>query len=454
MFPFTWEDHRRFTMFRKVLGSLSLAIFAVGIFTASAIAQTAPIAGIVELKTAENKVVPVEGAVIEVYRTDTKSGGPSDRTDKKGNFSFAGVLVAGTYVLSISAPGAQPSYYPNVRPGQASDNIKILLEPGDGRKLTADEVRQLVAASSGGGTITGGKMSEEDKKKQAEYEAEVKKVNDKNDRIKAETAIIQASLKDGNAAYEAKNWDLAVSKYDEGINANPNYAGSAPVLLNNKGAALRQRAINHYNDNVRNTDATAKIAAFNKVKADLGTAAESHFKAIEVMKNAPAGDITDPNQKTRETTTALRGAAESFRLMARTEQVDDTKLEIAKSLIPDYIAQETDAAQKDQAKLILADLYRVAGDADNAIAEYRKALEASPENLDVLAGLGLSLVNAGYINNNKEQLQEGANFLQKFASAAPATHKYKDDAVGLIESLKTEQKITPQKVAPARRRGN
>ena len=132
--------------------------------------------------------------------------------------------------------------------------------------------------------------------------------------------------------------------------------------------------------------------------------------------------------------------------------MDEAKIEVAKTLVPEYIATETDAARKEQAKLILGDLYRVTGNADNAIAEYRKALETSPENLDALAGLGLSLVNAGYINDNKEQLQEGANYLQKFASAAPATHKYKDDALGLIESLKTDQKIQPQKVAPARKR--
>ncbi|MBO0200996.1 hypothetical protein, partial [Vibrio alginolyticus] len=78
-----------------------------------------------------------------------------------------------------------------------------------------------------------------------------------------------------------------------------------------------------------------------------------------------------------------------------------------------------------------------------------------PDNLDALAGLGLSLVNAGYINNNKEQLQEGANYLQKYAAAAPDGHKYESDALGLIESLKAEQKITAQKVTtPTRRRNN
>ena len=139
--------------------------------------------------------------------------------------------------------------------------------------------------------------------------------------------------------------------------------------------------------------------------------------------------------------------------MAQTEQVDDTKLEFAKAMIPAYIAAETDPAKKESAMLILADIYRVAGDSNNAIAEYRKVLETSPESLDAMSGLGLSLVNAGYINNDKAQLQEGSNILQKFATAAPDTHKYKNDAVALIENLKAEQKITPQK-APATRRKN
>ncbi len=69
-----------------------------------------------------------------------------------------------------------------------------------------------------------------------------------------------------------------------------------------------------------------------------------------------------------------------------------------------------------------------------------------------MAGLGLSLVNAGYINNDKTQLQEGSNILQKYATSAPDGHKYKSDAVGLIENLKAEQKITPQKVSAPKRK--
>lgn len=423
--------------------SMSLVLLASN----TAFAQTAPISGKVELKKADGTFAPLEGALIEVFRVDIKSSGPADKTDKKGQFSFAGLQVGSTYAISVSAPGASPSYLPNIKAGM--EGIKFSLEPGDGRRLTPDEVRQLVAQ---GNNPNAGQLTEEQKKQQAEYDAKVKEVTAKNEKIKQESAIIEAALKEGNDAYNAKNLDLAISKYNEGINANPTFAGSAPVLMNNKGAALRERAVQMYNQNVKNPDASAKVAAFVKVKADLGEAADTYGKSLNILKNAQPGDINDPNIKSQQTATALRGAIDSFRLMAQTEQVDDTKFEIAKTLIPEYISTETDAAKKEQAKLILGDLYRVAGDADNAVAEYRKTLESSPDNLDAMAGLGLSLVNAGYIGNNKDQLQEGANYLQKYASAAPDGHKYKADAQGLIESLKTEQKIAPQKVAPARKR--
>lgn len=436
-------------MIRKISILSIFVIVAVMSASATAFAQTAPVAGVIEMKKADGTVAPVEGAMVEAFRTDIKSSGPAAKTDKKGQFSFAGLTVGAEYVLSVSAPGGSPSYLPGVKPGM--EKLKLTLDPGDGRRLTADEVRQAMAqAGSGGGT-----MSEEDKKKQAEHEAKVKEVEAKNAKILKENQIIEAALKEGNEAFTSKNFDIAVAKYDEGINANPTFAGSAPVLMNNKGAALRERAVIHYNQNVRSTDASAKVAAFAKVKADLGEAADTYNKSLTILKNAPAGELADANVKAQQVSTALRGLFDTFRLMAMTEQVDETKIEIAKTTLPEYIAAETDAAKKEQAKMILGDLYRVTGDADNAIAEYRKALETSPESLDALAGLGLSLVNAGYINNNKEQLQEGANFLQKYASAAPENHKYKADALGLIESLKSEQKIQPQKVStPARRRNN
>lgn len=434
-------------MFRRTL----IFIFAVATillaFSAVSLAQNAPISGTVSLKKADGTVAPLEGATVEAFRTDIKASAPAVTTGKRGEFNFLALQPGGTYVLSLSAPGAEPQFLPNVKAGTA--NLKFELKEGDGQRLTPDEVRGAAALVAGGGQQT-----EDQKKAQAEQAAKIKEVTEKNAKIEQETKIIDASLKEGNDAFAAKNWDLAVAKYDAGIAANPTFAGSAPVLMNNKGAALRERAVVTYNANVRSTDAGAKVAAFGKVKADLGEAAEVHHKSWTLLKNAPANEIAGPTKDT-QIATAVRGAADTFRLMALTEQVDEAKIALAKEMIGEYVSIETDSAKKESSKLILGDLYRVTGDADNAIVEYRRVVESSPDNLDALAGLGLSLVNAGYINDNKEQLQEGANYLQKFASAAPDSHKYKDDAVGLISTLKDEQKITPQKVTtPARRRNN
>ena len=435
-------------MFRRSL-LLSLAALIVGFVSVGhVLAQGSPVRGVVKLTKADNTVVLVADAVIDVFRTDTSKGQlPSSKTNKRGEFHFVQLPFGQTFAISVSGPGIAPQIVPAVKAGQ--ENIVVNVREGDGKKFTEAEVRQAVAGAVGQPT---GEMSEEDKKKQAEFESKKADVEAKNKKIEEENATITRSLQEGNAAFNAKNFDLAVAKYSEGIAASPDFAGSAPVLLNNKGAALRERAVIRYNQTVKATDATAKIDGMKAVKADLGEAVDGYNRSLTLLKNAQPADINDPKVKEAQVTAALIGAKDTFRLMAATEQVDETKLDLAKTVMPEYLAVETDAAKKEASKLILADLYRVVGDSANAIAEYRKVLETSPDNLDAMAGLGLSLVNAGYINNDKAQLQEGSNMLQKYATAAPDGHKYKSDAVGLIENLKAEQKITPQKTAGPKRK--
>jgi len=435
-------------MLRKLL-LLSFAALLPALVGVSAIhAQGMPVRGEVKLTKADGTVVPVPDAVVEAFRTDTTKGTmPSAKTNKRGEFSFVQIPHGHTYALSISAPGISPKVEPGVKAGR--ENIVVTVSAGDGKKLTEVEVRQAVAGAIGSPT---GELTAEQKKAMAEQQAKIAEVENKNKKVEQDNAAITRSLQEGNTAFNAKNWDVAVTKYNEGVTVAPDFVGSAPVLLNNKGAALRERAVIRYNTSIKAADATAKVEGLKSVRSDLAEAAEGYNRSWTMLNNAGPADFTDPKIKADQIATALAGGRDTFRLMAATEQVDDTKLEIAKSMIPAYIATETDAAKKESGMLILADIYRVAGDSNNAIAEYRKVLEASPENLDAMSGLGLSLVNAGYINNDKAQLQEGANILQKFATAAPDTHKYKNDAVALIENLKSDQKIAPQKVTNTRKR--
>ncbi len=437
-------------MFRKSLFHSAVVMAAVLAGTIGIYAQSAPVSGTVELQKADGTREPVAGALVEALRTDIKASSPPAKTNSKGQFSFAGLQLGWTFILSISGPGIAPTYIPNIRAGQ--EKILITVQPGDGTRMPEDDVRKAATAAK----KTGGETpqnNDEAKKAQAEYEAKKKEIEDKNKKAEQTNAIVSASLKLGNEAFAAKNYDLAISKYDEGIAADPDFVGSAPIFHNNRATALMSRAIETYNKSVKLTDISEKVAGMTSAKKDLADSAEGFLRSYNVLKSAPAADITDRANYESTKYNALKGSVETFKIAVRTEQVDTATIEAAKLLIPEYLAVEQDGTKKAAANLAFADLYRVVGDSENAIAAYKKILETSPEDVDALAGAGLSLVNLGYMNTDKAKLQEGANYLQKFASVAPDTHKYKADAVALIDTLKKEQNVTPQKVnTPAKKK--
>lgn len=435
-------------MFRKsyILTVFVIAFIAIG--STTAFGQTAITSGKVELEKADGTREPLADAVIDVYRTDAKAGFPKGKTDKKGNFAFAGFVIGGIYMLSVSAPNIAPTIFPNVKAGQ--EKLLITVHPGDGKKFTEAEARAALAGAKTGPAADGTPdTSAADKaaadKAKAEYEAQVAEINAKNKKSAENYEKINLLLKEGSEAVKAKNYDVAVAKYEEGIAIEPNFVGSTPVLLNNRGTSLRLRAVETYNKTVKLTDPSEKVEGYGKARKDLFDAADSHMRAWKMTSEAPAADIKDPAFNDNNKLVAIREAKEAFRIAVATEQVEPAVIEIAKVMIPQYVAAEVDAVKKADAMLIMADLYRVTADSQNAIDAYKKILETSPDSIDALSGVGFSLVNLGFINNDKALMQEGANFLAKFISAAPDTNKFKVDAVALIDTLKKEQNVTATK---------
>ena len=434
-------------MFRKSLMSLVFAAATLAVTGSTVFAQNAPVSGTVEMTKADGTRVPVEGALVEVYRTDIKASSPPAKTGKKGEFSFAGLTLGQTFILSVSAPGAQPTYLPGVKAGQ--ERLLIVLNPGDGTRVSEEEVRAAAAAPPATAA-----SAEDAKKAAAEFEAKKKEIEERNKKAEATNQIIMSALKGGNDAFAAKNYDLAITEYDRGIADDPTYLGSAPIFHNNRGIVLRARGVDSYNAAIKNTDVSEKVAQFARAEKDFADAAAGYLLSWNVLKSATAADIGEnrTNYEANKKGT-LVGALETFQIAVKTERVNPSVIDAAKAIIPEYIAAEPDPAKKAQANLALADLYRVGGDFDNAIIAYKAILEGNPDNLDALVGAGLSLVNVGYINSDKTKLQDGANLLQKFANAAPDTNKFKADAVALIDTLKKEQNVTPQKVTtPVRKR--
>lgn len=441
-------------MFRKNYFTILLmpALLLAG--SVAAFAQTAPVSGTVTLKKADGTTEPVQGAVIEVYRTDIRGKLPSDKTNKKGEFRFAGLQIGGVYVLAVSAPNTSPTYVPNVRAGM--EKLPINVVEGDGRKMTEDEVRSAAKSepktTSAASTTQSTELTAEQKKEQedrAKLEAEY---NAKKAKVESQNAATQTSMKAGNDAYNAKNYDLAISEYEKGYQASPTFIGSAPGFLNNKGAALSERGREVYNQTVKMTDATAKTQAYAKVIKDFGDGIDAYNTAWTLLKSAPSTEVTNQQNFEANKKQALEGARSLIRYMILTEKVDSTKIPVISALLTEYLSTETDAAKKTEAEVFLADVYRIAGDSPNAIAEYKKVLEKSPNNADALAGLGLSQANAGYNADgsvNDEMMQEAINNLQKFSDVAPDNHKLKGSVKETVDYLKT-QNFKPQKTSPAK----
>ena len=425
-----------------------LALLAVGISAAPALAQTtSPVRGVVKLRAKDGTETLVAGATIESYQTDLgKGAGISTTTNKKGEFTFVGFQLGHVYALAVSGTGIAPVVQPNIKAG--NENVVIIVSEGDGRKATEDEVRKFVASGVANKPADAKAQTKEDaeyQKKVAEYTEQKKKAEDTN-------KIVNVSFQEGDKLYKAKDYDAAIAKFDEGINADPEFEGSAPILLNYKAVALKDRGVANYNKAVGLTDADAKAAALEKTKTDLLAAAAALDKALEILKKAPAA-ADAAGQKSLETTkkNVLSNYVDLYRLIVKTH-ADPTKGKEAGPVFQEYLAMETDAAAKVNAQLIMGDMAQEMGDSQAAIDAYNAVLQSQPENVDALAGMGLSLINQGYLTNDKSKFQEGVNYLQKFVGVAPDTHKFKSDAVALIDALKKEQNVTPQKVTPVRKK--
>jgi len=422
-----------------------ISIIATAVLVLSAIAasaQTGQLRGSVKLVGSDGKPAPVAGAIIDVYRTDI-SGEFHTKTDKKGEWVFAGLPFVGTYIVAVSAPGAAPNANSGVKAGREIP-IDMILQAGDGRHLTREEA---VTASKGGGggptSSSGGSESAADKAKREELIKKNEEIAASNKKAEDTNKIVGDSFKAGNVALTAKNYEEAVKQYDIGLAADPDQA----ALLTNKAAALKALGVEKYNAAIQTKDDAAKTAGIEAAKENFKNAAEASDKAFELIKKEPA--VTDPNDQKRHEANkyaALSVRAEAYRLYV--SKADATKADAGMAAFQDFIAAETDPAKKTKAQLDLAQMLLDAGAGDKAFTEYQKILTAQPDDADANLGAGLALFSTG----DKTKYQEAANFLQHFVDKAPDTHKFKNDAKAILAEMKNTENVVPEKTPTRRKR--
>lgn len=420
---------------------VSLAALALLLFGSSAaFGQNAELRGHVVMES-EGKKVGVPNAQIDVYRTDLP-GKYNTKTNKRGEFVFAGLPLTGTYTIAVSAPNIAPTFLAKLRAGQGQD-FEFVVTAGDGRRLTEAEIKAGASGNAGNASAATGKESAEDKAAREAMAAKVKEVEEQNKKITASNEIVARTFKAGNDAYTAKNYDEAIKQYDEGLAADP----AQVALLTNKALALKARGVDRYNAAITSKDDATRNSGMDSAKQDFRAAVDASGKAVELIKAQAAG--TDPaaqQQQTANKYAALSVRSDAMRLFVT--KVDPSQADAGLTAFQDYIAVETDLAKKSKAQLDAAQMLLDAGAADKAFTEFKKVLDQKPDDPDANLGAGLALFASG----DKSKYQDAANYLQHFVDTAPETHKLKADAKAILAELKNTEKVTPQKTEPARRR--
>src|ERR1700752_3059309 len=144
---------------RYFFGALMVAIL-VAFASMTAVAQVGELRGHVWMQQADGQKVPLADAQIDVFRIDMTASYKT-KTNKKGEFVFAGLPFIGVYSVAASHPTAKPNFVPGVKVGRDIP-CEITLTPGDGKRLTVDEVKAAGGgsvhppAASGGGNSGGG----------------------------------------------------------------------------------------------------------------------------------------------------------------------------------------------------------------------------------------------------------------------------------------------------------
>ncbi len=428
-------------MFRRYFLPVLAGVAFIVSTSLIASAQSGQLRGHVFLKQADGTKIPAAEAAIDVFRTDI-SGKYSTKTNKKGEWIFAGLPYSGTYIVAASLSGAQPNWVTGVKAGRETDYV-IDLSPGDGRRLSYEELKSSAPKRGAAEPEAAAQPSGDDKAKAEEIARKNAEITARNEKATKSNEVVARTFQAGNEALKAKNYDEAIKQFEEGLAADP----EQPALLVNEGRAYTARGVDRYNAAVTSKDEAARGSGIESAKADFKAAAAATSKAVGMIKTQTAP--SDPAELARFTNNKLAAHtvnAEAYRLFV--SKADPSQADAGLAAFKDYIAVETDPVKKAKAQLDAAQLLLDAGAVDKAFTEFQAIITAEPDNPDANLGAGLALFASG----DKAKYQEAANFLQHYVDVAPETHKFKTDAKAILAELKNTEKVTPEKTAPARRR--
>jgi tetratricopeptide (TPR) repeat protein len=374
----------------------------IALTSVSAFAQVARVEGtVVKAGTTE----PVVGAEVQIVRTDIK-GNYNVKSDKKGVFLHAGIPLTGTYTIIVSAPGFQPTYFAGVKPG--GEPIKFDLNPGDGSKLTIDDIKRAQASAPPAGGGGGGSQKQpstaEIKKAQEEFE----KKKAENEKLKADHENMKKLFDQGRQLAQNKDYSGAVTAFNEAAKLD----AEQQAIWANLSLALFNRGATQLNAGQR-----------DQAKQDFADSVNAASKAIALLdaQSSDPAKANDPNLK--------KNKIDYLNLRIKPASVLSERFgdaAHAEIMVKDYqtvIDLSDDPEVKKATKAKIAQSYFQVGKIPESTALYEEILKTDPNNLDSLYGLGLIL------SLDPSKSKDAAALWQKFLEKAPAT----DSRVAMVK---------------------
>ncbi|MBS1810989.1 MAG: tetratricopeptide repeat protein [Acidobacteria bacterium] len=416
---------------------LVFAILLVAFTAVGAFAQVGRMEGEVK-KRGTTETIP--NAEVQIHRNDIKWSATL-KTDKKGKFIHAGIQYGGTYTIIVSADGFAPAFSTGHKPDQPIPAFE--LDPGDGKKLTIEEVRAAAGKGPGAGApgaanASGAKPAAAagpSKKELEEYNKKVEEVKKKNTKIEEDNKAMTTALETGKAAFNNKDYNTAVTEFDKGIAIDP----EQNVFWYFKGLTLYNRGVTKLNDSVKPEMKDQIQSLRDAAKTDFTDAITNATKAVTLLDAQSAADPAKAAQNKANKAAYVKVKADAASLLGR--RFSDAAMADAANKDYAAVAELTDdPALKKKYLFTGAETLREAGSVDAAVTAYKAIIELDPNFAEAYYGIGLS-----YFGNEKT-FQDGANYLQFFIDKAPATDPRVAEAKGVIASLNVKPSADALKV--------
>lgn len=401
----------------------------------SALAQVGRLEGEVKKRgTGE----PIANAEIQIHREDIKWSSTL-KTDKKGKFVHAGIQYGGRYTVIISAEGYSPAFSSGHKPDQPA--LTFELDPGDGKKLTFEEVKNFKPGGGGAPAASGGGAAKNNsappaaanpaasKKAEEEYKKKVDEINKKNEKIKSDNAAMQKALDEGKTLFNNKDYNGAIAEFDKGLTLD----AEQHVFWYFKGLALYNRGVTKLNESLKDP------ALRDPAKTDFTDAITNATKAVTLLETQAGADPAKAAQVKGTKAPYLKVKADSESLLGK--RFGDQAM--AEASNKDYVACAElidDPAEKKKRLFAGAETLREAGMTEPAVTAYKAILDADAGFVDAYYGIGLAYAG------NEKTFQDAANYLQLFVDKAPNDPRAAESKQ-VIEALKVGNNIKPSKDA-------